>query len=198
MKAKPPQLFSGYVSSGGGDPVLSKSMMRVFALLLVLGLAGCAGNGSAPSPNDQIRASFPPGGIANQIVVDATDRLPLRSAELVAPDNHVTPAVSVTANPAPTDTFSQQFPASPYAGINYGVANIGSNALSPEVVGAAPNTQTKLLAIVSNAEIPLPDPVAYRRDWQKYRIRLRFGDPPQAETREIAAPAPPSGPGQAS
>jgi hypothetical protein len=50
-----------------------------------------------------------------------------------------------------------------------------------------------LLAVVSTASIPLPDPVAYRRDWQKYRIRLRFGDPPQVETREIDAPAPPPG-----
>ncbi len=43
---------------------------------------------------------------------------------------------------------------------------------------------------MSSASIALPDPVAYRRDWQKYRIRLRLGDPPQAETRELAAPAP--------
>ena len=60
------------------------------------------------------------------------------------------------------------------------------------MVGTAPLTQTRLLAIVSNATIQLPDPVAYRRDWRQYRIRLRFGDPPQVETREIAAPAPPS------
>ncbi|MFZ3234108.1 MAG: hypothetical protein WA184_01910 [Stellaceae bacterium] len=170
-------------------------MTRVFGLLGVLLLAGCGGGGPAPLPNDQIRAGFPPGGIVNQIVVDATDRLALRSAELVAPDGHVTPALSITANPAPTDTFSQEFPNSPYAGANFGVANIGSNALSPGVVGAAPSTQTKLLAIVSSASIELPDPVAYRRNWQKYRIRLRFGDPPQADTREIDAPAPPIGPG---
>jgi hypothetical protein len=44
---------------------------------------------------------------------------------------------------------------------------------------------------VSSASIRLPDPVAYRRDWQGYRIRLRFGGPPQVETREVAAPAPP-------
>ena len=59
------------------------------------------------------------------------------------------------------------------------------------MVGAAPLTQTRLLAVVSNAAIQLPDPVAYRQGWQKYRIRLTFGDPPQTETREIAAPAPP-------
>jgi hypothetical protein len=170
-------------------------MMRVFGLLCLLLLAACDGGGPAPLPNDQIRASFPPGGVVDQIVVEATDRLALRGAELVAPDGHTTPALSITANPAPTDTFSQEFPNSPYAGANFGVANIGSNALSPGVVGAAPNTQTKLLAIVSNASIQPPDPVAYRRDWQKYRIRLRFGDPPQAETREIDAPAPPAAPG---
>ena len=56
---------------------------------------------------------------------------------------------------------------------------------------AAPQSQTRLLAIVSTASIPVPDPVAYRRDWQKFRIRLHFGSPPQLETREIAAPAPP-------
>jgi hypothetical protein len=62
------------------------------------------------------------------------------------------------------------------------------------VVGAAAGTQTRLLAIVSSATIPLPDPVAYRHAWQKYRIRLRFGDPPEAESREIAGPEPPPAP----
>jgi len=45
---------------------------------------------------------------------------------------------------------------------------------------------------VSRAEIALPDPVAYRRDWTRYRLRLTFGSPPgQSEIREIAAPQPP-------
>ena len=49
----------------------------------------------------------------------------------------------------------------------------------------------QLLAIVSTAEITLPDPVAYRRDWQHYGVRLTFGTSPgEAETREIPAPAP--------
>jgi hypothetical protein len=167
-------------------------MLRTIGLLLLLLLAGCAGAGPAPGPNEQIQSDFPRGGVANQIEVSAIDRLPLRGAELVAPDGRATPALSITANPAPPTTFSQEFPTSPYAGPNYGVANIGSNALAHGVVGAAPNTQTKLLAIVSSASIQLLDPVAYRREWQKYKIRLRFGDPPQVETREIAAPAPPS------
>ncbi|MGA8550040.1 MAG: hypothetical protein WB678_07360, partial [Stellaceae bacterium] len=93
---------------------------------------------------------------------------------------------------SPTENFSQQSPTGAYSGSQFGVSSIGSNALSPGVVGGAPRTQTTLLAIVSSASIPLPDPVAYRRDWQKYRIRLHFGTPPdQVETREIPAPAPP-------
>ena len=57
--------------------------------------------------------------------------------------------------------------------------------------GAAMHGDQQLLAMVSVAEIPLPDPAAYRRDWQHYRIRLSFGTPPgPLENRELAAPAP--------
>ena len=166
-------------------------MIRPAALLpLVLVLAAC-GSGPAPLPTDQVRAAFTPGGIADQITVDAVDRLPLRGADLIAPDGRATPALSVSAKPAPTQTYSQALPAGPETGPHFGVSSIGSNAFAPGVVGAAPLTQTRLLAVVSTAAIQLPDPVAYRRGWQKYRIRLTFGDPPQTETREIAAPEPP-------
>ena len=166
--------------------------MKIIACLVAALLAACAGSGPTPSPNDQIRADFPPGGIADRIEVTAVDRLALRGAELVAPDGHVTPALSINVNPTPTTGFSQGAWAAPITSANYGVSSIGSNALTPNVVGAAPQSQTTLLAMVSTASIQLPDPIAYRRDWQQYRIRLRLGDPPQMETREIAAPAPPA------
>jgi hypothetical protein len=171
--------------------------MRLAAsIALILLLASCGGGGPAPLPTDQVRASFPPGGLVDVIAVDAVDRLPLRQVELIAPDGHATAANSLIANPAPTQNFYQQFPAGPYSGTGFDASDIGSNALSPGVVGGAPQTQTQLLAVISTASITLPDPVAYRRDWQKYRIRLRFGTPPdQVETREIAAPAPPPGSG---
>ncbi len=167
-------------------------MRLVFCLAIVPLLAACGGQGPASPPGEETSASFPAGGIADVIAIDATDRLPLRQAELIAPDGHATLAASVTANPSPTEDFSQQSPIGANSGSQFGVSSIGSNALSPGVVGGAPRTQTTLLAIVSSASIPLPDPVAYRRDWQKYRIILRFGTPPdQVETREIPAPAPP-------
>jgi hypothetical protein len=111
-------------------------------------LAACAGSGPAPVPTDQFRADFPPGGIANQIEVTAVDRLPLRAAELVAPDGRATPASSINANPAPTTTFSSEFASGVGSGLGYGVTSIGSNALNPNIVGAAPVTETRLLAIV--------------------------------------------------
>ena len=165
--------------------------MRSAICLSLLLLAACGGSGPAPLPTDQIRAEFPPGGVANQIEVTAIDRLALRAADLVAPDGRSMPASSIIANPAPTTTVSSEFASGVGSGPSYGVTSIGSNALTPNIVGTAPVTQTKLLTILSTASIPLPDPEAYRRDWQHYRIRLVLGTPPQVETREIAAPAPP-------
>jgi hypothetical protein len=156
-------------------------------------LAACAGGGPAPVPTNQITASFPPGGVANQIEVMAIDRLALREAELVAPDGHTTPALSVTANPARTETISQQFASGVGSGPGYGLNSVGSIAATPNIVGAATTTQTTLLAIVSSASIPIPNPAAYGQNWQHYRIRLTLGIAPDVETREIAAPAPPPG-----
>jgi hypothetical protein len=166
-------------------------MRHLVGLGVLIAVAGCAGSGPTPVPLDTVRAYFAPGGNVNQIEVSAIDRQPLRGAELVAPDGQTTPALSIAANPAPTQNYSVEFPQIPYSGPNYSVSSIGSNALAPGLVGTAPQTQTRLLEITSTATIELPAPVDYRRDWQRYRIRLRFGDPPNVETREIAAPPPP-------
>ena len=110
--------------------------MRPAASLAILALlAACSGAGPPPPTTEQTSASFIAGGVANVISVDATDRLALRQAELIAPDGSATAASSVTASPAPTQNFSGQFPASPYAGAQFGVSSIGSNALSPGYVG---------------------------------------------------------------
>src|SRR5437870_8045164 len=63
----------------------------VSLLLAAILLAACADSG-LPPVTDQIRARFPPGGVVDVIEVDAIDRLPLRKAELVAPDGQTTPA----------------------------------------------------------------------------------------------------------
>jgi hypothetical protein len=169
-----------------GDAHYMPPVMRGIAPFVILVfLAGCSGGGPAPLPIGRISAYFPAGGVVDTIDIDAVDRLPLRSAELVAPDGRTTAASFVAAQPASSGNGV-------YAG---GVAPLGTTTgqgLGPGTVGAGVQTQTTLLATSSNATIALPDPVAYRRDWRRYRIRLRFGAPPDLERREIAAPEPPA------
>jgi hypothetical protein len=166
----------------------------VSLLSVVILLAACADSGLPPLATDQIRARFPPGGVVDVIEVDAVDRLPLRKAELVAPDGQATPAAYLNVAPSPGMTLDREFATSPYAGNTFGYGNITANLVAPGGAVGAPQQRVALLAMVSTASILLPDPVEYRRDWRSYRIRLDFGDPPGAvETRELAAPEPPPG-----
>ena len=169
---------------------LNPGVMRAGCLVALVMLAACGG-GPTPLPSDQIRARFPPGGVVDVIEVSAIDRLPLRSAELVAPDGEATAATSIAVSPAPSESFSQQLPASPYTDTAFGFANIGRGTSAPGGAGGVPQAQSRLLAMVATTSIALPDPVAYRRDWRQYRIRLGFGDPPDSVERQIAAPEPP-------
>ena len=175
-------------------------MRRVLPMLLPLLLplvlaAGCDGGGLPPGPAGpvgtaaQLRAGFPLRGLADTIEIDVVDRLPLRTAELVAPGGAVTPAGNIDVAASPRIASGQWTAGDPWRSALLG----GGSALSmPDAnAGAALHSEQQLLATVSTAEITLPDPVAYRRDWARYRIRLTFGTPPgDVETREIAAPAP--------
>ena len=158
-------------------------------------LAACAESGLPALPDDQVHARFPPGGVVDVIEVDAIDRLPLRTVELIAPDGQATPATYLNVTPSPSVASDQQFPNGPYAGTTFGVGNLAAGVLLlPALTGAAPQQRVVLLAMVAAASIPLPDPVEYRRDWRNYRIRLSFGDPPgEVTSRELAAPEPPPG-----
>jgi hypothetical protein len=168
--------------------------MRIaFSLLTCVPVAACAGVG-APPPVDQPRAYFPVGGIVDVIDIDAVDRLPLRSAELIAPDGKSTPAGSINAYPSPSETIYRPSIAGPNAGAAFGPPDPAIAGQASAAVGAAVQTRSRLLATVSTASIALPDPAAYRRGWQKYRIRLHFGEPSAGgEIQEIAAPPPPAG-----
>ncbi len=170
------------------------------ALLLLLLVVACDGGFTLPpgpadlAPAPQVRVSFPPGGLADTIVVDAIDRLPLRAAELIAPGGSITPAGSIDIDSSPRFASGQRVAADPWrsnlSGSSFPTASMIQNAAA----GAAYQSQQQLLATVSRADIPLPDPVAYRRGWTRYRVRLTFGTPPgEIETREFAAPQPPPG-----
>lgn len=164
--------------------------MRPALCLPLLLLAACGG-GLPPLPADRIIASFPPHGLANVIAIDALDRLPLRRAELVTPGGGTVPSGPIIVDPAPSTTTYQAVAAHPYGG---SLAGIGpSESVAPPAPGAAPQAESSLLETHSTTGIALPDPVAYGRDWRKYRIRLTFGTPPAPlESETIPAPAPPS------
>ncbi len=141
-----------------------------------------------------MHAGFPRGGLVDTIAIDAIDRLPLRAAELVAPDGATTPAGNIDVTASPTFATGQWVAGDPWRNALAGGGSAAALTMPNAQAGAALQGQQQLLATVSTAEIALPDPVAYRRDWRKYRIRLTFGTPPgEIETREIAAPEPPPG-----
>jgi hypothetical protein len=174
-------------------------MRRVIPLLPpFLVLAACAGGAVPPAPPAvaaaDVRAWFPPHGIADTIEVDAVERLPLAAAELIAPDGSKTPANYLDTVADPGNAGGQW--AASHSWQNAVTASNTFVAVNENAqAGAALHDETQLLAVVSTADIPLPDPVAYRRDWQRYGIRLTFGaSAAQRETEEIAAPAsPPAG-----
>jgi hypothetical protein len=170
-------------------------MRRVLPALLPLFLiAGCDGGAGPPGPTAQVRAAFPRGGLVDTIAIEAIDRLPLRAAELVAPDRTATPAGSIDIAASPRFATGQWVAGDPWRSALAGGMSPAGLTLQHAEAGAALQGRQQLLATVSTAEIALPDPVAYRHDWRRYRIRLTFGTPPgEIETRDIAAPEPPPG-----
>ncbi len=163
--------------------------MRATVLFLTLVAACAPETGLPPLPTDQVRARFPPGGVINSIEIDAVDRLPLRTAELVSPDGQATPASYLHVDPSPGVSFYQRQIDTPYEGSIFGIDKV---APVPAGVTGAPQGDARLLAMASTASIPVPDEIEYRRDWRSYRIFLSFGDlAGEVERRVLPAPEPP-------
>ena len=147
------------------------------AVLLLLGGCGDEFFGGEPVAGPQpgtITAAFQPGGLANVIVVTATDRVPLRSAVLVGPEGERQPAYSIDV--APNLVRSTSITADPVL----------------QTRGGLPST-TRIDIMRSTALIQLPDPVRYANTWRRCRVELRLGDPGAGEhDAMLAAPAPPA------
>jgi len=162
-------------------------------LLSVLTIVGCDA-GSAPPPGPpasaaQVRVGF--GGPVDTIDIAAVERLPLRAAELVAPDGSTTPSGPIAVDDTPRSATGQWAASNTWKDPVTGDNALGALNLRQPQSGAALRGQERVLAMASNTQILLPDPVVYRRDWANYRIRLTFGIPPTTETQELPAPAPP-------
>lgn len=175
-------------------------MRRVLPICLPLVLlAACeasllppAGPDAAPgrvAASANLRAWFPPRAVVDTIEIDATDRLPLRAADLVAPDGTITHANDVNVAATPGSDNGQWQVGHLWDLPVASVSSLPGATPPPGLPDAAVSSQQRVLATVSTADVTLPDAVAYRRDWQHYRIRLTFGSSPgETETREIPAP----------
>jgi hypothetical protein len=171
-----------------------ETMRRLLPILPFLPwLAGCdAGGGLAPLPGPHAIAGFPPGNVVNVIHLSVLDNLPLRAAELIAPDGTATPASWLNVNERLQSNGGQTAMSNPWRS----EAAFGETpaALMPNGgADASYTSHTELLLMSADADISLPDPVAYRRDWQNYKVRLTYGAPGGPEVRDIPAPQPPPG-----
>jgi hypothetical protein len=167
--------------------------MRGLFLVLLVALTGCGGAAPPPGPPAsaaQVRIGF--GGLVDTIEVAAIERLPLRTAELVAPDGSATSSGPITVDDMPRFATGQWAASNTWKDPVTGDNALLALSLRQPQAGAALRGQEQILAMASSTQILLPDPVAYRRDWANYRIRLTFGTPPGAvEVQELPAPAPP-------
>jgi hypothetical protein len=167
--------------------------LRLASLALFL-LAGCASSGGvAEGTNQAVLARFPPGGAKDILQVTVTDRLQVRSAELVGPGGGAVPAYSInTEAPRYAPSFGGFLP-SIGIGIGGGSGGVGGGVNIGFPLGGGGNGSSAPPATsVSNAYFQLPDRGLYLREWQNYRIRVELGWPPDSRTVEIAAPPPPT------
>jgi hypothetical protein len=144
---------------------------RVLTLCLVLAtlcVVGCADEPWRGAPAESVSARFE--GLSDVVVVNVVDRLPLRSAALVAPDGERVPAYSLDVSSSPVVAPSQEniiFMASP----------------------GVPRQVTRNNVMSSTALIQLPDPTRYAIGWHDWHVELRIGDAGDAG-RDVVLDAP--------
>ena len=156
--------------------------------MLCLGVAGCESRPPASAPTSpSISVSYvdgnPPG-----VAVAATHPQPLLSAELVGPDGSVVSTAGAVERDAPARSGSFGLPVDLGVGIFGGSGGgIGTGVGMGVPLGGAPSPANPNRY---RARVPISDTAAYRRDWERSSLRLKFGTPSDNVTAEIPAPAP--------
>jgi hypothetical protein len=158
------------------------------ALLLVLGLAGCAAPPERRSdvPDfGEVKALFALGQDVQVINVRALDRLPISAAVLVLPGGDRIPAYSIDQqkNPSLSDHTRLGAPAGDAFGIGAGVPLLAGPGM--------PESTTVLIGqIASTALIRVPDMGEYREAWPQAKIEIHMGFPPEERVEFLPAPQP--------
>src|SRR5436305_5294372 len=101
-----------------GDAMRRVLLVPLATLLPLWLIAGCAGGGPLPpgpiETTEGLRASFPTGGLADTIVIDAIERLPLRGAVLIAPDGTAIAAIGIDVADSPRVATGQWMAGDPW------------------------------------------------------------------------------------
>lgn len=159
------------------------------SLSITLALAACSGgaDSSGVPRASSIEVSYVDSDSIPAVAVVVTHPQPLLAVELVAPDGRFVAAPQIERDgPRGSAALPPTVGVGVFGGSGGGFGT-GVGLGFPLGGSAAPPPAAVARA---RARIVIPDAEAYRRDWQRYIVRLRFGG--AAENATIAdVPAPP-------
>jgi hypothetical protein len=126
------------------------------------------------------------------ITVTVSDPLPAKAARLVAPDGTI-----ITASAIDTERHMSHEDNSLRPRIGVGAAGgSGGGGISTGIGIGFPlfgSSESRTYSVTeSRITFRLPDPAAYRRDWQRYAIAVDLDDGVNRRTFQMLPPAPPS------
>jgi hypothetical protein len=157
---------------------------------VVLGLIGCSGSDSGSSSaasSPTIAVSYVDGDSIPAVAVVVTHPQSVASVELVAPDGRYVAAPLIERDVARgPGTLSPTVGVGVFGGSGGG---FGTGLGLGFPLGGSPSPP--VTGNRARARLVIPDPDAYRRDWEKYIVRVRFGTAPEpVMTADVPAPAP--------
>jgi hypothetical protein len=169
---------------------MNRGVLVSLCAFVLLGVAACAGSGDSTSSSPaspSIAVSYVDSDSIPAVAVVVSHPQPLASVELVAPDGRFVSAPQVEQDLA-------RGPGSLPPSVGVGVFGGSGGGFGTGVGLGFPLGGSPAPPVTGNrarARIVIPDPEAYRRDWEKYVVRLRFGTAPEPFTiAEIPAPPP--------
>ena len=159
--------------------------------LAFLALAGCGYNSTPPRGIEESVQSALSAEDDSVILVTVTDPLPVSAARLIAPDGSVTEAFAIDRD---RQTYSEGGGMRPNVGVGVsggssgGVSTgigIGFPIFSSGGGGGATHRLTE-----SRVQLRIPDPAAYRLNWQRYVLAVDLDDGVNRRAFQTVPPAP--------
>jgi hypothetical protein len=161
----------------------------VIACLALVALAACASDRERAAEADKpaYSASFAPEA-ADLLLVEVRDEDPVRTARLVGPDGAAIEAHAIDTERRSSGGGGGGFYPSVGVGVGGGSGGGGVSTgvgIGFPIFGGGGSAREEFQSV---ARIRLPDPAAYRANWQNYEIRATLGE--GADEHEVVIPAP--------